>query len=820
MVSLYKHIKEVTNGHEVALLLILQGIKQGQWQTAVEQIRTLEDKKARTEAKKTIPYFTPSGTFSHRSIPGLKTHSGILAIDIDHDTSKRRQLEQDPYTYALHLSVSGDGLVVYVKIDPLRHLDSFKWIEKYYRETYEVLIDKSCKNVDRARFISYDPDLFHNPDSKTLGPDELNELDLRPKPSAPPVVYGRTNYGQVILERAVNLVLKAEDGEKHKQLNTAGFLLGGYVATGFLFQSEAEEALKNAIRQKSNVASYEDADKVISRSIREGMAEPILPDEVEMYVRTQRRDGQYPDNVLTKVSAMNGVPENLLRPVVEKIYQEPNVKIEKFWRLVLKDEKKEQYKLEMSKSKYLAFLEEAGFGTYKVGKNHLVVQVKNNIVRAVDRKEIKQYVISYVASLPFEFDGIFRFELDERLKSEHRIWFEEGLIEMLPDIGNEFQRDTRTHAYFYFNNGFLTITRHTVIFSDYKLLAGKIWLEQVIDRKFTLIEETDYLNDTDFYRFLFNITGQEIKPIGDNTPGRLCSLMTAIGYLLHGYKAPSNPKVVILVDEQISDVPSGGTGKGLVFQAIKRMQPTEVLDGKTFDFKDKFAMQTVNETTRLIVFEDWDGKRLPFDKLFNMTTNELKINRLYLGQVSVPYERSPKFAITTNDMVSGEGDSHARRKFEIEIAPHYSAQYTPVDEFGLEFFNDWEAEEWNRFDNLMINCVQLFLTGGLKFTAPININRRKLLQETSDSFVEFCDALDRNYTYYKKDIYDSFLLESGNNESRFTFDRFKKWLTKYFKYMELEVEQDKNRTPGPLKNQTYFTIKSHTNGKDNTGNAH
>lgn len=773
MVSLYKHIKEVTGGHEVSLIAVLDGIKSGHWKELTENVRRIADTKERREAKAKLPYFTPSGTFTTRKIEGLKEHSGILAIDVDHDTTRRKDLEQDPYTYALFSSVSGDGLCILVKIDPLRHEDSFKWLEKYYRDKYEVLIDKACKNVDRPRFISYDPELYHQPESKILSCDQLDELIPAPKPVVAPSHYVKPNYGSTILDRAVNLVLKAVDGEKHKNLNTAGFLLGGYVATGFLSQSEAEEALKAAIRQKSNVDNLEDADKVISRSIREGMTEPILPDEVEMYVRTQKRDQNYKDTVIHTLSASHGISPAHLKAAVDRIYAEKDIRIEKFWHLSLKDEKKQQYKLELSKAKYLSFLEEAGFGTYKVGKNHLVVQVKNNIVRAVDRKEIKQYVIKYVASLPFEFDGIFRFELDERLKSEHRIWFEEGLIEMLPDIGSEFLRDTKDKAFFYYNNGFLTITRFTVNFSDYKLLAGKIWLEQVINRDFEMLndEDSEWLETMDFFKFMFNITGQET--------GRLTSLMSAMGYLLHGYKAPSNPKVVILVDEQISDVPSGGTGKGLVFQAIKRMQPTEVLDGKTFDFKDKFALQNVTETTLLVVFEDWDGKRLPFDKLFNMTTNELKINRLYLGQVSVPYERSPKFAITTNDMVSGEGDSHARRKFEIEIAPHYSAQNTPVDEFGHEFFNDWDKDEWNKFDNLMVNCVQLFLTGGLKSTAPININRRKLLQTTSPEFVQFCDDLTRDWEYFKKDTWNQFIDQYGVNPNHLSEQKFSRWLKLY-----------------------------------------
>ncbi|GAI06051.1 unnamed protein product, partial [marine sediment metagenome] len=39
--------------------------------------------------------------------------------------------------------------------------------EKYYAETYGIVLDTACKDVNRLRFISYDPDIFHNTKSKT-----------------------------------------------------------------------------------------------------------------------------------------------------------------------------------------------------------------------------------------------------------------------------------------------------------------------------------------------------------------------------------------------------------------------------------------------------------------------------------------------------------------------------------------------------------------------------------------------------------------------------------------------------------------------------
>lgn len=119
---------------------------------------------------------TASGVFSYRSASKIDAHSGFICIDIDKDDQPeetdllkvKAKLKQDNYTYSLHHSTGGFGLACYVKIDPTRHLDAFLALEKYYLDNYNVIIDKSCKDVSRFRFVSYDPDLYINKKSKTF----------------------------------------------------------------------------------------------------------------------------------------------------------------------------------------------------------------------------------------------------------------------------------------------------------------------------------------------------------------------------------------------------------------------------------------------------------------------------------------------------------------------------------------------------------------------------------------------------------------------------------------------------------------------------
>lgn len=146
----------------------LEQIKNGDFEYEVKAFRSGQIQKLELRG------VTPSGTFSYRSSKNLIKHSGFIAIDVDAKdqpikdlTNLKSDLANDQYTYAIHDSVSGDGgLVIYVKINPEKHLESFLALENYYLSTYNVIIDKSCKNVDRFRFVSFDPELAKNPKAK------------------------------------------------------------------------------------------------------------------------------------------------------------------------------------------------------------------------------------------------------------------------------------------------------------------------------------------------------------------------------------------------------------------------------------------------------------------------------------------------------------------------------------------------------------------------------------------------------------------------------------------------------------------------------
>ena len=165
-ISIYKNVSDVRSKDTTTIDAFISDIRSGRWEKQVLKIRETQD----PEQKKLLPLVTCSGHFSERNRKSLISHSGFICIDIDNLnpdelTTTAQQLWNDQYTYACFRSVRGNGLAVLVKIDPAQHEALFEGLEYYYAKTYQVSIDRSCRDVSRSRFVSFDPGIYHNPKS-------------------------------------------------------------------------------------------------------------------------------------------------------------------------------------------------------------------------------------------------------------------------------------------------------------------------------------------------------------------------------------------------------------------------------------------------------------------------------------------------------------------------------------------------------------------------------------------------------------------------------------------------------------------------------
>ena len=136
----------------------------------VEALRALPyGSEAFSQAKRSMPCYTPSGVFSVRNSEGLIKHSGMLCIEWDkvEDVDALKDLLGGlPFVYYAGLSCSGRGVFALVKIaDPTKHREYFKALSEYFDGIgYEV--DRSGSDVCRLRVASFDDTPIFNPDSE------------------------------------------------------------------------------------------------------------------------------------------------------------------------------------------------------------------------------------------------------------------------------------------------------------------------------------------------------------------------------------------------------------------------------------------------------------------------------------------------------------------------------------------------------------------------------------------------------------------------------------------------------------------------------
>lgn len=153
-------------------------IRHTNFKTATESLRRLKDtKRARKFKAFNFDYVTFSGIFTKRNDNSLVKHSGLITIDFDHINeieNLRYELIHDKYfeTEMIFISPSGDGLKWIIPIDITQetHEKYFIAISNYIKYEYDIDIDSSGKDISRACFLPYDPQVFINP--KYLRKDE------------------------------------------------------------------------------------------------------------------------------------------------------------------------------------------------------------------------------------------------------------------------------------------------------------------------------------------------------------------------------------------------------------------------------------------------------------------------------------------------------------------------------------------------------------------------------------------------------------------------------------------------------------------------
>lgn len=760
MITFFKNINQTDDPHYRSIDFAIDRIRVGSSEKLCKKVRAASTKEERNELKKGLPSVCFSGKFSNRSADALIEPSGFMVLDFDGFETKeelelkRFDLELDDYTHSCFISPSGNGLKVIVRIpdaDKHTYKRYFKAIQEYYDCEH---FDKSCSDISRVTYESYDPNIFVNKDSVMW--TEMSEEEsfeqrkvIIPTDDSNKIISGimswwQKNYGLVSGSRNHNMHILAS------ALNDYG-----------VDKTEALQACLQFVQSDFTEREITTTvNSAYSRVVDHGSK--IWEDKEAVRIVESLVNQSVPMSVIRDI-----VP-NATEDSINELKK--NVSSVEFWSFNPKNGS-----VEFVNHKYREFLVDNGFYKYYASRNgtFVLVRLNGNVLREVLPEHIKDFVIEFL----YEMDDKRPFNAySEKIKMQ-----KEDFLSFLPNINTRFLKDNRFTSYVYYKNCVVELTDNNFNTLSYEEVDGIVWEKNIVDREFTVYS----YEGCEFEKLIRNISGGDEK--------RYDTMRSTIGYMLHRYNNPADNPAVVLNDETISDKPEGGTGKGIFVNGLSKIRKTEYIDGKSFDPKDKFAYQRVTIDTQIIGFQDV-LKTFDFELLFSKLTDGMPIEVKYQGQMYIPFDDIPKMIITTNHAIRGDGNSHSRRKWEVEFTKYYSKEFTPFHEFGHNLFDDWDHIEWLRFDNFMLSCLQLFLSKGLIRSNFKNLAVRKLEVATSSEFREWVLGNDKKYqlmpnTEYNgpdlmNDFTDNYPDFRPGGPMRFNNRKFYQWLDEFaqFKY--------------------------------------
>lgn len=476
--------------------------------------------------------------------------------------------------------------------------------------------------------------------------------------------------------------------------------------------------------------------------------------------------------------------------------------------------------------KLTQLLKHLGFRRLDIGPEKFIVRIIDNVVEECAEEDVidtfEEYLNNFGEYLP---DGVVLPKLINKIYSGLSSYFSSRILHRLKDDNPiKFNVHTKDSAFFYYENGFVEVTKEGVELRPYSDLEKKIWKNQILPRKFKLVEADTFENSC-FYRFIRNIANAWTKCADgrENKPDwlRFESFKGIMGYLLHSF-FDGKLKTIVFTDSRISDDASGRTGKTLVMKSLghilnanKHAKTYIEINGKDFDTKDRFKYQSVGLDTKLMHINDAQ-RGINIEDLFNDITEGLSRQR----KNESPTQVFVKMALSSNRTIRIHGDSARDRTVEFEMADYYSADYSPEKEFKQWFFRDWDQKEWNDFDNCLLHCVQVFLKNGLVAPEAINLRTRKLHEETSADFVAWMESkkIKNGDKVNKKEAYGQFMVdhttEGYNDYSKWLKQNtFTKWLKIFGKFHHSITSYEETKS-----NADYFIVY-YTNANTEVGES-
>ncbi len=724
----------------------LDRISNGSVKKHILELRAETSKSKRDELKKELTAVTFGGEFIKRSKKDLKESSGYMILDFDklEDCHEfKENLKINEYIYSAWISPSGDGVKALVKIPKV--LDNEQYAS-YYVAFVDALnepsIDKSGKDISRLCFESYDPELWINEHSLIWIEFEPLELE-QPVYHHDEVTVPLTDEDEIVNRLLKWFEKQYKPTERNNSINKLAFSFNLFGISRQRAESICLKYEQKDFKSSEIIATVRSAYSKTNLFNTKSFQDDKKKDRLVNFSRgksLQEIKAKFPE-----------VSEN----IIEDIKQKANDVV--FWQY------SDKGKISIVPSYFRDYLHENGINKILFVDNKNVVAFirrEGKFVEEYSSEMIKDFVLS-------DMDKKDNIDVWNELAGKTK-YFEDKFLSMVDSKKVDVDKDGVDYSLFYYLNCVVKVKVDSIEILDYDSLKDCVWKNQVIQRDYV---KSDH-HESDFRSFIWFACGQN--------KSNYETFKSVIGRLLHSYKTMSGNVAIIANDENLSDEPNGGSGKSLLFQAVNQLRKVSEIDGKSFNFKERFNYQTVSIDTQVLVFDDIE-KNFDFERLFSVITGGITLEYKSQNATKLKVTDSPHIYITTNYAIKGNGGSFDRRKFEIEFSSYFGSHRTPEDVFQKRFFDEWNTDEWAKFDNFMINCLQFYLANGLVKQDHKTLAEKKFKTETNSAWYEFVNkhiSFKCDERYYKSEVKSKFF-ELNDHFKDLSTNSITKWVNSY-----------------------------------------
>jgi hypothetical protein len=261
---------------------------------------------------------------------------------------------------------------------------------------------------------------------------------------------------------------------------------------------------------------------------------------------------------------------------------------------------------------------------------------------------------------------------------------------------------TKRVSYKFYQNCYIKITEDGKEKISYENMQYLIWDTEIINRKFEFIDEKIY-KDSIYYQFVNNAIGWSNY------------VAKCVGFMAHDYR--DEEAYFILATEKMENPnEGGGSGKNIFCNLFRRITSVKVSPGSMIK-KDNQFLQSWNYQ-RIFVLADLP-KKFDYEFFKEIVNGEASVRKLYKDEFDVGIHDMPKFIGSTNFSFDIMEPGIRRRVRALEFGDYYIKLDGVSSATGKRFptssepddIGDWDEIDFMCFDNIMINCIQIYLKG-------------------------------------------------------------------------------------------------------------